>query len=702
MDDRAHTLRKGLGLPEAAAGDIPPHLAGRRKVLSERLQSTSLKNKIFFSTTVVILLISLLIALFTRWVLISSLTSELKQRGMGIARSIAESSRGFILTADVPRLTSLLFEARLGERKFLINYVFVLDKDAQILAHTFTRPFPAELYRANSLGEDQTGRIKLLRHGDTVVYDIAVPVQEGIYQIGTVHVGLYKKHIDLLIGKLRTTFLGFVSVVIVLFFIISHLLSRYITRPISELTKLSDAISRGDFDIEPDLGEDFPCWEIQNCSRHDCPAYHNTEVPCWYVDETRNRNGRPKKFPDKLTDCYPCTVYKRGVRDEVRQLTNSFINMTHRIKISQAQLKESEEKYRSLFTSGPNPIFVLDQETLEILDANPSAEEIYGFTKSELLGRPFTDLGPFEVPSSGWDHAYDSAAHRSRVVSSKVQYFRKGNNPFYVNVHTCPARYRDRGAVIVATTDITEMVEKDNQLIQASKMKTLGEMSAGIAHELNQPLNAIKMGSEYLEMMVEREKEVPEGDLVQVVEEVSRQVDRATEILQRLRDFGRKSGYSRERIDVNQPIRAVLDILGKQLELQNIDVRLDLDSEVPAILAHPNRLEQVIFNLLTNARDALNMKGEAGEEGDGRYIGIRTFRHDGRAMVSVTDNGAGIPDAVKSNIFEAFFTTKEMGEGMGLGLSISNGIVEDYGGQIVLESREGEGSTFTLSFPAAV
>jgi signal transduction histidine kinase len=210
------------------------------------------------------------------------------------------------------------------------------------------------------------------------------------------------------------------------------------------------------------------------------------------------------------------------------------------------------------------------------------------------------------------------------------------------------------------------------------------------------------MGSEYLEMMIEGEKEVPEGDLVEVVEEVSRQVDRATEIIQRLRDFGRKSGYSRERIDVNQPIRAVLDILGKQLELQNIDVRLDLDPEVPVILAHPNRLEQVIFNLLTNARDALNMKGEAGAEGDGRYVRIRTFCQDGRAMVSVTDNGAGIPDAVKSNIFEAFFTTKEMGEGMGLGLSISNGIVEDYGGQIVLESREGEGTTFTLSFPAAV
>ena len=191
----------------------------------------------------------MLIALFTRWILISSLTSELKLRGVGIAQSIAESGRGDILTANVANLTSLLFDARLRERKVLVGYVFVSDKKGDILAHSFTREFPPDLRLANPVGEGQSSSVHLLHSEAQDIYDVAVPVNEGIYQIGTVHLGLYKKHIDQLIGKLRTTFVGFVSVVTVIFFVISHFLARYITLPISELTQLSDAVSRGRFDV---------------------------------------------------------------------------------------------------------------------------------------------------------------------------------------------------------------------------------------------------------------------------------------------------------------------------------------------------------------------------------------------------------------------------------------------------------------------
>ena len=290
---------------------------------------------------------------------------------------------------------------------------------------------------------------------------------------------------------------------------------------------------------------------------------------------------------------------------------------------------------------------------------------------------------------------------QATVVRSKVRYFRKGQVPFYVNVHACPVDYADRDALIVATTDITEMVEKDNQLIQASKMKTLGEMSAGIAHELNQPLNAIKMGSEFLDMMVESGRRIPQPDLRLVVGEVSHQVDRAAEIIQRLRDFGRKSDFAREHISLNQPVQSVLDILGKQLRLQNLRVDLDLDPAPPMIMAHHNRLQQVIFNLVTNARDALNQKSEGDGEGVDRWIRIRTWHADGRAVVEVADNGVGMAADVQERIFEAFFTTKEMGEGMGLGLSISSGIVQDYDGDLAVESHEGQGTCFRITFPVA-
>ncbi len=621
------------------------------KRIAARLGSTSLKNKIFITTTLVILLISVLIAVFTRWILISGLTSELKLRGLGIANSIAESGRTFMLTKDIGQLTSLIFEARLGERRLLINYIFVQDKQDNVLAHTFVIPFPHGLQTANHMAPDLPHQVALLRLGGEDVYDVAVPVLEGIYQIGSIHVGLYKKHIDLLIGKLRITFLGFVSVVTVFCFILSHWLARYITQPISQLTLISDALSRGNFEVHVDLDR-----------------------------QVQSRNP---------------------AKDEVHKLAYSFHNMTQRIIQSQIKLRESEQKYRSLFASGPNPIFVLERQSFRILDANPTAEDTYGYSRDELKGKPFSILGRFDyAPHAAADGRKEGSASETVIVSAKERYLKKGDLPFYVNVQACPVTYGDKEALIVATTDITEMVEKDNLLIQFSKLKTLGEMSAGIAHELNQPLNAIKMGSEFLDMISEDQRKMQLKDVQVVVEEISRQVDRATDIIKRLRDFGRKSDFSREKVSLNQPVNSVLKILGRQLALQNITVELDLGADQPVVMAHPNRLEQVIFNLVTNARDALNQRGETCPDLD-RRITIRTYPENGWSVVSVSDNGSGIPDAMRKKIFEAFFTTKEMGEGMGLGLSISYGIVEDYGGKIEVSSLEGQGTTFKLSFPVA-
>lgn len=624
--------------------------------LITRLQNTSLKNKIFFSTTLVILLISIPIAVFTRWILISSLTAELKLRGLGIANSIAESGRGYLLTKDIPQLTSLIFDARLGERRLLISYVFIQDKQGEIVAHTFTRPVPPELIDANRLAPERNHSVQLTRLGPDAVYDIAVPVREGIYRIGIVRMGLFKKHIDQLIAKLRSTFLGFVSVMTLFCFLISHRLARYITQPISQLTRVSDELSRGNFAVPPDLA-----------------------------------TTRPLVSAD--TPIEP-------IRDEVRQLATSFLNMTATIRESQAKLMESEQKYRSLFDGGPNPIFVIDRETFRILDANPSAEDTYGYVRDELIGQPFTDLGPFNLGPRAALPERGFGTLESVTVSAKERYFKKGAVPFYVSVHACPVRYGNREALIVATTDITEMVEKDNLLIQFSKLKTLGEMAAGIAHELNQPLNAIQMGSEFLEMVQERQGTVSASEMQVVVQEISRQVDRAADIINRLRDFGRKSDFTRERISLNNPINSVLKILGRQLALQNIRVDLDLAPDPPIILAHANRLEQVVFNLLTNARDALHATVDADVRSDQR-IRIRTYQENGWAVATVADNGIGIPAVDRRRIFEAFFTTKEMGEGMGLGLSISYGIVEDYSGKIEVESREGVGTTFKLSFPVA-
>jgi len=363
------------------------------------------------------------------------------------------------------------------------------------------------------------------------------------------------------------------------------------------------------------------------------------------------------------------------------------------------ELKRSEDKYKTLFDSAPNSIFIMDQQTFKLIDVNTTALNCYRQTKEELSKMTFLDL-LFE-PDEELQEGLKRLTNHQCGFYPRRRHIRKKGAPFYVNIVACHAMHMGTDCLIATTTDINESVEKEAQLIQASKMTTLGEMSAGIAHELNQPLNTIKMGNEFLKMAIEKGKKIPEQDLFHVVNEVSGQVDRAAEIIDRLREFGRKADFTKEKIDINRSIRGVLDIVGKQLSLQNMEVRLDLDDTLRPILAHNNRLQQVIFNLVTNARDAMNQKQEAGAESGNRVISIRSFWEKDRVAIAVSDTGIGIPEAARDRIFEAFFTTKDMGEGMGWGLSISYEIVRDSGGEIHVESEEGSGTTFRLTFPCA-
>jgi histidine kinase len=654
-------------------------------------KDVSLNKKIFFTFVVVTLLVSAAIAFLARWIIVSSLTTELKHRGAAIAQSIGERARGYILDNNAPQLVALVFDAAyLGERKDLVAYIFV-TAESEVLAHTFITPFPEELAPANKLRSGAEQSVELIDINGAPVYDIAVPITEGIYRLGEVHVGIDKSQIDTLIAKLRNIFLGFLSIIVVFMFLLSLRMANYISLPIRKLTRISDELSRGNFDISPEIDEAIADWSPQ-----DCPAYKNTDLPCWHFDQ----QGGWRTPTNQHQTCARCRFYQKTGGDEVRQLADSFRNMVWSIKLYRRRLRESEEKYRSLFDSGPDPILVADFYNLDILDANPRSEEMYGFGKHELIGMSMLQLDPdFHLHL---EDAQDSLDKGLCLYRSKLLQYKKGGEPFFVNMHACPISYRNAHALIIAVADITEMMEKDAQLIQASKMKTLGEMSAGIAHEINQPLNAIKMGSEYLQMVTERAQDpancIPAADLGPVAGEISTQVDRATEIINTLRAFGRKAELTKDQIQVNDTVRAVMNIVGQQFKLAGIELELHLAQELPAIMAHSNKLQQVLFNLLTNARDAIMAKD--GEKPAKGLISIATAQHEGRVVISVTDDGVGIAPEEEHKIFEPFFTTKEVGQGMGLGLAISYGIVKEYDGELTITSQPGEGATFSVAFPA--
>jgi PAS domain S-box-containing protein len=652
-----------------------------------RFSLLGLREKLLFSMLVAVLFISVAIAFVARYILVSSLTHELEMRGEAIAYSVAERGGSHILDNDVPQLLALIFdEARLHQRKYLVSYIFVENQNGEVLAHTLTRALPHNLLE-NRVPPGAQDSIMLLSMDGEPVFDVAAAINEGLYRIGTVHVGLNKSHIDALVAKLRVAFLGFISAVIVITIFLSSWLTRYITKPVTDLTRLSDEISRGNFDIPLQLGPD-ESWEATKC-----PAFTNTDLPCWHFDQVRGTADPGGEY----RKCASCTFYRKHEGDEVVQLADSFRNMVWSIKLYRRRLRESEEKYRSLFDSGPDPIFVVDCETGEIRDANPRVVELYGYSRKDLNGMPFTQLGPEHNDKC---LEYFAEGGGGCVYFPKQLHYKQGGEPFFVNMHACPISYRGHHAIIIAVTDITEMIEKDAQLIQASKMKSLGEMSAGVAHEINQPLNAIKMGSEFLCLMGEENVEVPKEHFMEVVREISAQVDRAAEIITTLRAFGRKSDMIEEQVDLNQPVQAVLSMLRRQFELDNIHFDLELSDSLPPVLAHSNRLQQVIFNLVTNARDAINDRSSAHDDAALRRIAIRSGAEARTVFIEVEDTGSGIGEEDREKVFEPFFTTKEAGQGMGLGLAITYGIVKDYGGEIRIRSEEGAGTVFRMQFPA--
>jgi len=381
---------------------------------------------------------------------------------------------------------------------------------------------------------------------------------------------------------------------------------------------------------------------------------------------------------------------------EITAVMEISIDITQ-LKRLEEEIRKSEEKYRAIFDNIPNPVFVLDRKNLTILDCNDSVKPVYGYTKDELVKTSFLNL--FEDSEH---QQYALELRTSDVLTHTRQNTREGRQ-IYVNIRRSPFEYMGREAFLVTASDITKRLMAEQQLIQASKMATLGEMATGIAHELNQPLSVIKTASSFIMRKVRKGERIKDDIMVTMTEEIDSHVDRASKIINHLREFGRKSDVMREEVNVNVTLRRSLEIFSQQLKLREIEVIEDLQEAIPPVLADANRLEQVLINLLLNARDAIEEKQEKqGRRDIEKKICLRSYSVSGKVVIEVRDTGMGIPANVREKIFEPFFTTKKVGKGTGLGLSISYGIVQDYDGKIRVETVENEGTAFIIELPVPV
>src|ERR671931_1370949 len=235
-----------------------------------------------------------------------------------------------------------------------------------------------------------------------------------------------------------------------------------------------------------------------------------------------------------------------------------------------------------------------------------------------------------------------------------------------------------------------ELRQKQEQLVQAGKLATLGELTTGVAHELNNPLNNIGLFIGNVLDHVRLGRFEP-ADVIEELENAMEQVRKATAIISHLRTFGRAAPVSVEAVDVDEVIERSLLLMQEQLRLRGIEIALDLWPEELLVLGNSIQLEQVFINLLTNARDALS-------ESRGKTIKIATSREADWISIRFSDTGPGIPRELEKRIFDPFFTTKEVGTGTGLGLSITYSIVKEHGGNISVEPKR-RGARFLIELP---
>jgi C4-dicarboxylate-specific signal transduction histidine kinase len=238
-----------------------------------------------------------------------------------------------------------------------------------------------------------------------------------------------------------------------------------------------------------------------------------------------------------------------------------------------------------------------------------------------------------------------------------------------------------------------ELRDKQEQLVQAGKLATLGELTTGVAHELNNPLNNIGLFIGNATDRLRLGLSDPER-IEQELEKAMEQVRKATSIISHLRTFGRAAPVSVERVDVDEVIERSLSLMQEQLRLRGIEVELDLCLDELIVLGNAIQLEQVFINLLTNARDAL-------EEAPEKTIRIATASDGKEIRIAFADTGCGIAADIEQRIFDPFFTTKEVGTGTGLGLSITYSIVKEHGGEITVSDEPGGGARFVITLPVS-
>ncbi|MDQ1328130.1 MAG: two-component system, NtrC family, sensor histidine kinase AtoS [Candidatus Poribacteria bacterium] len=494
--------------------------------------------------------------------------------------------------------------------------------------------------------------------------------------------------------------------------------------------------------------KDVKCWETHQCEKIECPAYHSDDLACWFKSETHCRNNIQISFADKTEVCCECSVIKeaygkkaslvlmmfgseafvtvplmaqdkaiglimvdnlyskRTITDEdikglgifasqagmaienaklYNKLENKIEIANEELRQKIASLMEMKNFNDSILQNMSNGLITVDLEG-KIIYFNSSAETILGYKAQEVKGNLIVDM--FSILAS---LAYQTLHENKNFVFHEIDVITKTGKNIPVEVSTLSLKndVDEATCVVLILTNLTERKEMEKQIRRADKLATLGQLAAGIAHEIRNPLAGISGAVQILADDV-----IETDSRKEIFDEILERIKSLNDAINDFLRFTRPAPLQLSPTNVNEIIQSILFLINRQAETQGITIIEEYDDNLPLIMADSEQLQQVILNIAINALQAIHVSSSNGRIE--AKIRFKTYQNveTSQIAIEISDTGIGIPPEKLDQIFNPYFTTKS--EGTGLGLSIAQRIIEEHHGIISVISEIGKGTTFRV------
>lgn len=645
------------------------------RALFRRPAQARFGTKIAASIVTILLLLGIGLSITMHQLVLRSLLSENRVRGTSMAVNLAARAGEPLLAIDYLQLKNLVDGAVKSDED--VAYAFVADQKGVPVVHTFSGGFPVDLREVNAVGNQELHRVVRLADGSREIYDFAAPIMIGSDRTGMVRIGISLDRVYKVVHQVTWTIVISIAFAIALAGIVSTGLARTVTRKISSLHSAAEEIIKGNLDIKTAQKGETNCWELMSCDKKDCPAHGDSSRRCWYMVGTLCASCGVGEYRTKIENCRECEVYRRNSGDEMQHLAEFFDVMAftlkerlEKLRSTELDLRQQQQLVQTILDATPDLVSLKDVR-LRYRGVNKAFCSFVGRAEGDIIGRTVTDVFSPEQAVAASNEEQQVMLTGLPVSVERPFISPTGERRLFHVVKTAVSDAEGAVIGVLSTArDITEMRSLHERVAHAQRLESIGQLAAGVAHEINTPLGII-LG--YAQLSAE---DLPKGSELQenlvVIEKYARICKK---IVADLLSFSRSTESVLQPLDLNELIGQIADIVEHTFGLDRIAVIRELADGIPPVTGDREKLGQVLMNLLTNSHDAVGSDGCI-------TVASRFDRDAGEVVIEVSDTGPGIPPEYRERIFEPFFTTKGVGRGTGLGLSVTFGIVKDHGGRI--------------------